>query len=415
MRPPRLRTLLRLAGWWAAGTTAAQVTAATGVVLVDEMRKRRNPPPSGYPSRPPLTVDVAGSSMTTFTSGADLYDAMIEAIDSARYSVYFESYIWKGDDVGQRFKDALIRASQRGVDVYVVFDGFANLVVPPSFFRLPEPIHVLRFPVFRHTMLTRPGIRSFGRDHRKVLVVDSRVGFIGGYNIGRLYADEWRDTHLRVVGPAVWELDNAFTDFWNEYRGTKLPALPDRGASSWDSRAEAARNAPSRLLFPVRGLYLKAIDRASKRIYITQGYFIPDREILDALLAASRRGVDVRVIVPQYSNHVLADWVARSYFDALLDGGVRIMLYKDAMVHAKTATVDGRWSTVGTANIDRLSLIGNYEVNLELYSDEQAQVMETIFEMDLENCEELTAEAWAQRSWGRRLVERVLAPLSPLL
>ncbi|GMA39011.1 phospholipase D-like domain-containing protein [Mobilicoccus caccae] len=280
---------------------------------------------------------------------------------------------------------------------------------------MPEPIKVLRFPIFRLAMITRPGVRSLGRDHRKVLVVDSKVGFIGGYNIGRLYADQWRDTHLRVRGPSVWELDNAFVDFWNEYRGRHLPALPDQGAAQWDARTEAARNAPSRMLFPVRGMYLKAIDRASRRIYITQGYFIPDEEILSALLAAARRGVDVRLIMPEYSNHVVADWVARGFFDRLLDGGVKIWLYRDAMVHAKTATVDGRWSTVGTANIDRLSLIGNYEVNLELYSDEQAAEMERIFEMDLGNCRELTHDEWSARSRFRRVVERVLAPLQPLL
>jgi len=396
-------------------TSTAQVAAVMGVVAVDEIRKRRNPPPGGYASQPPVAVDVGGSGITTYTSGRDLYEAMLSAIEGARHTIYFESYIWKADDVGQRFKDALVAASQRGVAVYVVYDAFANLVVPPSFYRLPAPIHVLRFPVLRSAMITRPGIRSLGRDHRKILVVDSATGFVGGYNIGRLYADHWRDTHLRVQGPAVWELDNAFCDFWNQYRGRHLPALPDRGAASWDARTEAASNAPSRLLFPVRGIYLKAIDRASERVYITQAYFIPDEEILASLLAAARRGVDVRVIVPEYSNHVVADWVARGYFGRLLAGGVSIWLYRNAMVHAKTATVDGRWSTVGTANIDRLSLTGNYEVNLEVYSDEQAAEMERIFEMDLGNCRRLTYEEWARRHHLARVVERLLKPLQPLL
>ncbi|MDO5627514.1 MAG: phospholipase D-like domain-containing protein [Mobilicoccus sp.] len=409
------RTLMRVAGWSLALGAAAQVAAAAGVIAVDEVRKRRTPPPSGYPSTEPVTVEVAGTQVRTYTSGHDLYEDMWEAIDGAQHTIYLESYIWKSDDVGQRFKDALIAASERGVDVYVVYDGFANLVVRPTFYRLPRQVHVLRFPVLRRSMFTRPSVRSFGRDHRKVLVVDSAVAFVGGYNIGRLYAEQWRDTHLRIVGDAVWELDAAFVEFWNAYRGAHLPALPDRGAASWDARIEAARNAPRRMLFPVRGMYLRAIDRASRRIFITQAYFIPDDEILAALLAAARRGVDVRVVVPEYSNHVLADWVARSYFGRLLEGGVAIYLYRHAMVHAKTATVDGRWSTVGTANIDRLSLIGNYEVNLELYSDEHAAEMERIFEMDLHNCRQLTWEEWESRGRLRRLVERVLAPLQPML
>lgn len=409
------RRIAHLAGWYLGATAAAQVVAVAGVVVVDEIRKRRNPPPSGYPHAEPTTVDVAGSAVTTYTSGTHLYADMLSAIRGAEHTIYFESYIWKGDDVGEQFKGALIDAARRGVEVHVVYDGFANLVVPPSFFDLPASIHVMRFPLLRRRTLTKPGIRHFGRDHRKILVVDRRIGFVGGYNIGRLYAEQWRDTHLRVVGPAVWELDNTFVDFWNEYRSRKLPALPDRGARSWDARIEAARNAPSRMLFPVRGLYLKAMDRASQRIYITQAYFIPDTEILHSLLAAARRGVDVRVIVPEYSNHIVADWVARGFYEQLLRGGVSIWLYRDAMVHAKTATVDGRWSTVGTANIDRLSMIGNYEVNLELFSDDQAAEMERIFEMDLDNCRRLTLEEWEARGRVRRLVERVLAPLQPLL
>lgn len=411
----RVRTLARAAGWYVAATTAAQVAAVVGVVTVDEIRKRRNPPPGGFPSCPPTTVDVAESAVTTYTLGEDLYADMLEAIRGAEHTIYFETYIWKADEVGQEFKDALIAAAERGVDVYVVYDAFANLVVPPSFFHMPEAVHVLRFPVFRLSMITRPGLRSFGRDHRKILVVDSQVGFVGGYNVGSLYADQWRDTHMRIVGPSVWELDNAFVDFWNHYRGRHLPALPDRGAASWDASTEAARNAPSRLLFPVRGLYLKAFDRASRRIYITQAYFIPDEEILDGLFAAARRGVDVRVIIPEYSNHVVADWVARSYYTRLLEGGVTLWLYRDAMVHAKTATVDGRWSTIGTANIDRLSLTGNYEVNLEMYSDDQAAEMERIFSMDLGNCRQLTLEEWSGRSRLSRVVEWVLRDLQPLL
>lgn len=407
--------LVRLAQLYVGVVAVTQVAAVAGVIVVDEIRKRRQPPPTGYPFAQPTTVDVGGSAVTTYTSGTDLYKDMLEAIRSAQHTVYFESYIWKGDDVGEEFKAALIDASSRGVDVYVVYDAFANLVVPPAFFDLPEPIRVLRFPILRPQVFTRPSIRHLGRNHRKILVVDRRVGFVGGYNIGRLYAEEWRDTHLRVVGPAVWELDNTFVDFWNEYRGRRLPALPDRGAASWDARIEAARNAPGRMLFPVRGLYLKAIDRASKRVYITQAYFIPDEEILSSLLAAARRGVDVRVIVPEYSNHVVADWVARGYFERLLAGGVTIWLYRNAMVHAKTATVDGRWSTVGTTNIDRLSLTGNYEVNLEIFSDDQASEMERIFQMDMDNCRQLGLDEWEKRGKLRRFVERVLAPLHPLL
>lgn len=393
----------------------AQVAAATAVVTIDEIRKRRATPPAGFPSAPPRGVDVAGNHITTYTNGDDLYEHMLEAIRAAQQSIFFESYIWKDDMIGTRFKKALIAAADRGVRVFVVYDGFANLVIDPRFFDFPDNVHVLRFPVVRWGML-RLDMRHFGRDHRKIVVVDGEIGFVGGYNIGDLYATEWRDTHLRIEGPAAWELTDAFVDFWNEYRHRdRHPELPDRGAKDWNSQIRGARNAPSRMLFPVRGMYLDAIDRATHHIYITQGYFIPDNEILAGLLKAAQRGVDVRVIVPEYSNHVIADWVARGYYSELLTGGVTIWLYRDAMVHAKTATVDGRWSTVGTANIDRLSMTGNYEVNLALYSDEMAAKMEDIFEMDLGNCRQLILEEWEQRGRLSRVAERLLAPLHPLM
>jgi cardiolipin synthase A/B len=220
---------------------------------------------------------------------------------------------------------------------------------------------------------------------------------------------------VRLVGTAVWELENSFVDFWNRHRRRRMPVLPNTGTPDWHSPIRAARNEPSRLLFPVRGLYLEAIDRANERVWITQGYFIPDRSILKALLEAARRGVDVRVIMPAASNHVVADWVARSYFSALLRGGVRIHLYEKAMVHAKTATVDGEWTTVGTANIDRLSLIGNYEINLEIRDPGQAARMEEVFLRDLRNCSELSLAEWERRGTLVRATERVLAPLRFLL
>jgi cardiolipin synthase len=216
---------------------------------------------------------------------------------------------------------------------------------------------------------------------------------------------------VRVDGSAVWELQNAFVDFWNRHRRHSQPQLPDSGTPDWTAPVRAARNEPSRLIYPVRALYLEAIDRSQHRVWITQAYFIPDPEILQSLLTAARRGVDVRVIMPERSNHILADVVARYYWHELLEGGARLFLYQDVMVHAKTATIDGIWATIGTANIDRLSMRGNYEINLEVVDEGQAAHMEEIFRRDLERCREMTMEEWEQRPWRYRVTERVLQPL----
>ena len=145
-------------------------------------------------------------------------------------------------------------------------------------------------------------------------------------------------------------------------------------ASVWEPRIRFARNVPRLWMFPIRAMYLEAINRASHNVWMTQAYFLPDEDFVDAVKAAARRGVDVRLLLPLKSNHIVADWISRGFFSQLLDSGVRILRYRDAMVHAKTATVDGTWSTVGTANIDRLSLTGNYEINLEILDDDLAQV-----------------------------------------
>ncbi|MGB5951020.1 MAG: phospholipase D-like domain-containing protein [Ornithinimicrobium sp.] len=394
-------------------TAAVPVVAAAAVTGVDALRKRRTTGVHEAPEDDPHRTAVSDNTLTTYTYGQHLYEAMLEAIEGATDHVYLATYIWKSDSVGQLFKDALIAAAEREVKVFIVFDGFANLVVSSEFKSFPDTIQVIQFPTWRGGWMF--DVRRTGRDHRKMLIVDGAVGFVGGYNIGAQYATQWRDTHVRVEGDTVWELSNTFVDFWNRHCGPARPQLPDSGAPRWNYPMRAARNEPSRMVFPVRNIYLEAIDRATDHLYITAAYFIPDREILDGLLTAAARGIEVRVITPRSSNHIVADIVARSYFAALLDGGVRIFLYKDAMVHAKTATADGWWTTVGTANIDRLSMRGNYEVNLEVVSREQAEVMERIFEQDLGNCEELTRAEWDDRSLGHRLGERVLRPLQPLL
>ena len=182
------------------------VQGATLLALaaVDYRRKKLRRP-AAFPRVSPRSVTVGSSEVTVYTYGEDLYRDMLHAINQAKSRIFFESFIWKGDAVGQAFKDALIDAANRGVKVYVVFDEFANLVVPRSFFVFPKNIAVRRHP------LVASGFRfprNTGRDHRKLLVVDDHVGFIGGYNIGSLYATDWRDTHARLTGDIVWDVQN---------------------------------------------------------------------------------------------------------------------------------------------------------------------------------------------------------------
>jgi cardiolipin synthase len=162
-------------------------------------------------------------------------------------------------------------------------------------------------------------------------------------------------------------------------------------------------------------MYLEAIDHASSNIRLTAAYFLPDRDILAALTAAARRGVRVQLLLPRISNHVVTDWLARGYFSELLAAGVHIHRYDDWMVHAKTITIDGIWSSVGTANIDRLSLTGNYEINLEVHGAELAHHLTAVFDLDVANSQEVTAREWDRRFVGKKACEWLLRPLRPLL
>ncbi|WGW11104.1 phospholipase D-like domain-containing protein [Saxibacter everestensis] len=393
---------------------ATQLTVIAGLIVGDAIKKRGRAKRSGFPRPGSFESTVAGSTTTVYTYGADLYEAMLTAIRQAERHIFLESYIWKGDELGQQFKDALAEAAERGVKVYVSYDGFANLVVRPDFFRFHPAIQVLRSPVVRPGILLA-NVRATGRDHRKVLVVDDEIGFIGGYNIGSIYATQWRDTHLKIVGPSAWELRQAFVSYWNTHRKKQQPRIPETSAGFWEPRVRSVTNSPASLVFPIRSVYLDAINRAGQRVFITTAYFIPDSQILEALIEAAGRGVDVRVLLPEASNHVVSDWLSRGFYTELLKAGVTILLYENAMVHAKSATIDGQWTTVGTANIDRLSLTGNYEINMEVYDVNLAKDMERIFEIDSGNSRVLTLEEWERRHLVARVSETILAPLRPLL
>jgi cardiolipin synthase len=393
----------------------AQVAAVLSLMGADRLRRllRGRRIPELEPSRPVSHAIGDGSTATTYTYGAVLFDDMLAAIAGASRRILLETYIFKGDAMGRRFKQALIDAAERGVEVYVVYDQFANLVVRPSFLTFPAPVHVLRYPLISSWKVLSP--RHLGRDHRKILVIDDDVAYVGGYNIGASYATEWRDTHLRIEGPAVWDLDNAFVDFWNTHPQRTTDRLAQLPAAGWRPEIRAHRNVPRQLMYPIRGMYLEAIDRAHRSIDITAAYFIPDSDILDAILEARHRGVRVRIIVPKVSNHVVTDWLSRGFYGRLLRAGVEIHRYADHMVHAKTATIDGEWTTIGTANIDRLSLLGNYEINLEILDRGLAEGMEAIFSDDCRKCEQLSLEEWMRRPLVARVYEALLKPLAPLL
>ena len=244
---------------------------------------------------------------------------MLAAIEGARERVLFESFIVKDDEVGQRFKTALIPAADRGVEVFVIYDVFANLVVRRAFFDFPPSVNVVRYPALKPGMLLLD-VRKSGRDHRKRLVVDGEIGFVGGYNSAA------RPTRSRATPICVSaDLRRGARErvrrlLGNQQRAPSQPGLSENGLTLWESRLRVHRNVPlaADLPDPRVACTLEAIDRASEHISITQPYFIPTGTMVCAPLAAARRGVDVRVLVPAASNHVITDWLSRGFHAAFL-------------------------------------------------------------------------------------------------
>ena len=387
-----------------------QIIVVAVSALNTRFRRRRHNIMLGRMHLEPLTI--GNNDVQTFTYGNDLYAYMLQDIQQAKDKICFESFIWKGDRVGTEFKHALMEKANEGIEVYVIFDAFANLVVRRSFKRFPPNVHVCRYRAWRY-LLDIVDPRRLARDHRKLLVIDNEIGYIGGYNIGDLYGKRWRDTHVRIKGDAATNLYQSFITIWNDNirKGPKL----DAALAALQPYIRLYANNPARITFPIRSMYIDAIDLAKKRVLVTTPYFIPDRYVLHALTKAAKRGVDVQLIVPEQSNHLLADWLARTYFTDCLRQKIRVLLYQGAMIHAKTATIDGTWTTIGTANLDRMSLMGNYEVNLEFFDEELAKQMEDVFAEDSKACRELQLYEWIHRPLMQKLGELVLSPLWPFL
>ncbi|MBA4116392.1 MAG: phosphatidylserine/phosphatidylglycerophosphate/cardiolipin synthase family protein, partial [Rubrobacter sp.] len=281
---------------------AVQAALVGGLVVMDEVRKRREGPKEGFPWTDQPEVELqSGGRLKLYPYGVRLYDAMIEEIEGAEHSVFVGTFIWKGDAVGRRFVEALARKAREGVRVCVIFDGLANVVVPPSFKRFPREIETLHFrPLWGPANLANP--RNVFRYHRHLMSVDGRVAFLGGYNIGSLYAAGWRDTHVRIRGEEAREAENDFVDFWNAHRTDGLPEIPPIGKRAWNPTAVFHRNDPYLRIFPIRAMYIEAIDRANSHVYLTHAYFIPDRAMRAGLIEAVKRGVDVQILLPHRSN-----------------------------------------------------------------------------------------------------------------
>ena len=363
---------------------------------------------------------IAGNKVTLLMDGPSTYKSMYAAIENAKNHINMETYSIEDDEVGRRFVDALVGKQKQGVQVNLIYDSVGSGNTPAEFFQplLSSGANVLEFNPLNPLALRKGW--EVGRDHRKLLVVDGKVAFVGGVNISSVYSsgsfrskprtpdtDPWRDTHLRIEGPVVGKFQQLFLATWAQQNGEPLPVnnfFPKQG-NKGSEIVRAVASSPDEDYSQMYVTLLSAIDGAETYAYITNAYFVPDLKLLAALKHAARRDVDVRLLLPSKTDSILVFYASHSYYDELLEAGVKIYERKDALLHAKTALIDGVWSTVGSTNLDWLSREFNQEVNAVILGQEFGAQMKAMFDKDIASSELVTLEKWRKRSIGARLKE----------
>jgi len=367
-----------------------------------------------------------GNTAQLLVDGPATFAAMKREIAAARQSVRLQSYIVEDDGVAAEIADLLVERAAAGVRVALLYDAVGSLGTPGPFF---DRLRQRGVAVCAFNPLTPQGRNSLWdiseRDHRKLLVVDDQVAFTGGINISRVYGsgsfsmrranakadpleDGWRDTQIMMRGPVAPALAQKFRDSWHDQQceGT-VPdvAPPMKGAEPGRRHIKILYSDPSQAGNPIYNHLVAAIGAATHEVLLTMAYFAPGRDTVAALVAAARRGVRVALVLPGRSDFALVLHAGRSYYDELLEAGVEIHEMRDAMMHAKTAVIDGVWSTVGLSNLDWRSLADNHELNVVIVGEDFAAELRQLFERDREVSERVNPAQWARRGLQPRLWE----------
>ena len=418
-----VRVLAAVGALWLAWSAYALVTPETEDQL----------PSAFLPSPVPEDVDLidvvarhlnvpvtSGNTLELLVNGDEIFPAMIDAVDRARRSVRALTYVYWTGGVADSFADALVRAAGRGVDVRVVLDAWGGRKMDAALeSRLADAgVHVAWFHPF-----SLDGLRKINhRTHRKIMIVDDEIAFVGGVGIAKEWEgdargpDEWRDDHFRVTGPAVRWLDGSFAENWLNASGELLlegagddDALDAAGSGVGTERIAVLSASPRGDVSPIALTYWAGLQAATASVDIASPYFVPDPALLDAIVATARRGVRVRLLVPgPYADKALVRLASRARYPALLGAGVEVHEFQPTMLHVKAVLIDERWSIVGSANFDNRSFELNDEIALLTDSAKFAARMHETFEADVERSRRLDP---ATRSAREKLVDRLSMPL----
>jgi cardiolipin synthase len=418
---------------------------------------------------------IVGNKVDLLIDGPSTYSAMIQAIEGAKDHINMETYIIEDDEIGQKFAELFIKKQLNGVQVNLIYDSVGCSSTPKEFFKKLSDagINVLEYnPI--NPLDTRKGWDVNQRDHRKLLIVDGEIAFVGGINISSVYSSgsfggsasgkknskpkkteaniestntlypnignsnlgpvpsnnpaqvqavselegtPWRDTHMQMTGPVVAEFQKLFFETWAAQKGQAyaqknyFPALTNQG----NEIVRAIGSSPDEPYSQIYSTLISAINSAETQVFLTNAYFVPDPQLLASLKEAVARGADVRLLLPEKTDSLLVFYASRSFYDELLSSGVKIYERQGALLHAKTALIDGVWSTIGSTNLDWRSFVNNQEINAVMLGQDFGGKMQAMFEKDLASSKLITLEAWRARSVAARLKEKAARVWARLL
>lgn len=364
---------------------------------------------------------VDGNRIDVLLNGDQIFPAKLAAIRSAQNSITYAEYFYADGGPARDIAEALAERCRAGVAAHVLLDGFGTLSMPREYVKLLQTAgcHVATFrPLGRWVSVGRHNKRN----HRRVLVADGRVAVTGGSGVSDKWTGNgrvdghWRDTDVRIEGPAVRNIQSAFFENWREATGELLGGerYLSNGKTVGQARAQVVKSSPTSG-YDMYTMYLLAIGGARRSVYLTNPYFLPDDRMEEALLAAAARGVRVVALTPGKIDHNVVRAASRHGFGRLLLGGIEIYEYQAALLHAKTMIVDGAWATVGSTNFDNRSFALNDELNVVLYDRAAVDRLVSAFESDIRNARRVTYEAWQQRGLKTKLLERLVLPIQSQL
>lgn len=373
--------------------------------------------------RSPLTTN---NSAKLLINGEEKFPEVLKELQNAKHHIHIEYYIYEDDEIGRAVEKILIEKAKSGVEVRFIYDDFGSASIRKTLAKRLRENGVKAFPFYKIKLIKLANRLNY-RNHRKIIVIDGRVSFVGGINISDKYSNAnqgnklfWRDTHLKIEGDATAILQHIFIGDWNYCSDEKLTINENyfpkpEMISSQTKNIQIVSSGPDSDRPSIYYAIIKAIQSAKKEILLTSPYFIPGETIIDALKMAALSGVDVRLLVPGISDSFLVNAAAKSYYTKLLTAGVKIYLYQKGFVHAKTLVADQCLAIVGTANLDYRSFDLNFEVNAVVYDEEIAKELAFNFEKDMRDSEQIEINSWLNRPKHVQLIEKIVRLISPML